>query len=75
MNVIARLRSFACGKLAQSKLPSKEMRLRIFSMRRRVARMVLRKSRFNILYRHKQGITSNSQRGGTDDYLLKVPTP
>ncbi|XP_017980034.1 PREDICTED: uncharacterized protein LOC18507233 isoform X2 [Theobroma cacao] len=39
------------------------MRLRIFSMRRRVARMVLRKSCFNILYRHK--------KNGTKDLKVK----
>ncbi|EOY20340.1 Uncharacterized protein TCM_045890 [Theobroma cacao] len=40
------------------------MRLRTFSMRRRVARMVLRKSRFNIRYKHKK-------KNGTKD--LKQP--
>ncbi|XP_017980036.1 PREDICTED: uncharacterized protein LOC18507232 isoform X2 [Theobroma cacao] len=39
------------------------MRLRTFSMRRRVARMVLRKSRFNIRYKHK--------KNGTKDLKVK----
>ncbi|WRX28206.1 hypothetical protein QQP08_020693 [Theobroma cacao] len=40
------------------------MRLRTFSMRRRVARMVLRKSRFNIRYKHKK-------KNGTKDLKVK----
>ncbi|XP_021298809.1 uncharacterized protein LOC110427576 isoform X2 [Herrania umbratica] len=35
------------------------MKLRIFSMRRRVARMVLRKGRFNIQYKHKKNGTND----------------